>query len=109
MCQLAVDSGSFRRGSVLCLSFVKKAQPSRAQTAHHQQEVGNDACAPAHKYIHCVLCIYTCLHVREYIRAWVMNVNRGLRGRTLKDLKRQEESGRMWAKRASFFLRVESG
>lgn len=109
VCQLAVDAGSSGRGSVLRLSFVEKAQPSRAHTAHLQQEVGNDACAPAHMYIHCVLCIYTCLHVRECIRAWVMNVNRGRRGRTLKDLKRQEESGRMWAKRASFFLTGESG
>lgn len=38
-----------------------------------------------------------------------MNMNRGLRGRTLKGLKRQEESGLMGAKRASFFLRGESG
>lgn len=66
------------------------------------------ACAPAHMYIHCVLCISTCLHVRVCIRAWVMNVNRGRRGRSLKDLKRQEESGLMGAKRASFFLRGES-
>lgn len=100
--RIALDVGSSDRGQYLGF----QPSPAGAQTAH-QQEVGKVCLSSAHMYIHCLPCMYTCLHERVCIREWVMNVNRGAGGRTLKGLKRQEESGLMGDQKGCFFLRGE--